>query len=393
MRSKKYLLFFLALIGLLNHTCPSQVNPAVTAKEVCKFVVEEMNAALPQTPTLCAPKDTSSGSYELSVFSPTDVLEGKLRRAWSSSLFITLSNLYFGESLHGACKSSLSYSSPAKSWFGCIFLISDSYLSQHYGKQYKILDPGSYRTRVDDPLHKDASSDEWYRTWWSQLRLGQQWDLSGTSENARDIAHLACTRYLAALRRDPLVDLKPGLMPIPSCSVLLATNTRADIIINFTDSEAPSLINYEQPLIETFGETFDTSPYVGEVFFRGPWDSRYGEPMRSNWSYELSDLEFNWEEISSGVRSYASTGRKSAQTQLRTGEVGSGIVLKTLEVPGRGRLLDLTNGSEWLIFSDAESEAQCALTPGIAVVHTTEGKMEIIGGSCGGFKATFASGW
>jgi hypothetical protein len=353
-------LFILAM-GSVTLTCESQVVKSVTAKDVCSFVTKEMTSALPQVPTLCVPKSENGVNFELSVFSPTDVLEGKMRRTWSTALFIVFNELYFEDNLHRTCKGS------QPSWFGCIFLVSDSYLSQHGGKQYRVMNPEVIASNPGDPIHGDPSSDEWYKRWWFHLILGTQWGRSGTQENAKTIALDACVKYIAALRRDPFATLDPKNMPIPDCSVLLVTSSRADVIVNFPDSWTPSLVNYVRLLAETFGKTFDGTPYVGAVIFRSPWESTQGgETMRSNWSYDLNDLEFDWEEFDSGVRPDAviepMRQGNPGQTELHSLSEGAagGIVLKVVDAPGRGRIMDLTNGTEWLISSDAESKATFA---------------------------------
>jgi hypothetical protein len=54
------------------------------ADAVCSFIRERMLSALPQVPSFCAVENKHEHSpslYQLSVFSPVDVLEGKMRRA------------------------------------------------------------------------------------------------------------------------------------------------------------------------------------------------------------------------------------------------------------------------------------------------------------------------
>src|SRR5271155_4273244 len=97
----------LAICSLAGALAQTRGNPAAatsdsarpSADDVCAFMSKEMAAAVPQVPTLCSPtgNDRYAGiRYEFSVFSPTDVLEGKMRRAWSSALFLTLQKLYLG---------------------------------------------------------------------------------------------------------------------------------------------------------------------------------------------------------------------------------------------------------------------------------------------------------
>jgi hypothetical protein len=57
------------------------VSNAATPQQVCGFITGRMAAALPQSPTLCSRGRDSARFYEIDIFSPTDVLEGNLRRA------------------------------------------------------------------------------------------------------------------------------------------------------------------------------------------------------------------------------------------------------------------------------------------------------------------------
>jgi hypothetical protein len=76
--------------GPILHPKTASTNTSGNAQAVCKFISEHMQSNLPQSPTLCSATQERSGDFEINVFSPKDVLEGDMRRAWSSALFQTL---------------------------------------------------------------------------------------------------------------------------------------------------------------------------------------------------------------------------------------------------------------------------------------------------------------
>ena len=99
-----------------------QVKPSPASPQaVCSYITGKMIPGLPQVPTLCSAKEDAPGWYEISVFSPTDVLEHGMRRGWSTLLFQTFQELGYDSNLHGACSESVK----------CKVNISDTYLSQH----------------------------------------------------------------------------------------------------------------------------------------------------------------------------------------------------------------------------------------------------------------------
>ena len=88
-----------------------------------------MQSKLPQSPTLCSATQEALGDYEINVFSPKDVLESDMRRAWSSALFQTLEALVTEKSLDGAC----SLEEPI-----CFVSVSDSHLAGE-GIRYRLI--------------------------------------------------------------------------------------------------------------------------------------------------------------------------------------------------------------------------------------------------------------
>ena len=85
------------------HPKTTSTKSSGNAQAVCKFINEHMQSRLPQSPTLCSATQGRSGDLEINVFSPRDVLESDMRRAWSSALFQTLESVVTEKSLEGAC--------------------------------------------------------------------------------------------------------------------------------------------------------------------------------------------------------------------------------------------------------------------------------------------------
>ena len=83
--------------GPILHPKTTSMKASGNAQAVCKFISEHMQSKLPQSPTLCSATQETPGDYEINVFSPKDVLESDMRRAWSSALFQTLEALVDGE--------------------------------------------------------------------------------------------------------------------------------------------------------------------------------------------------------------------------------------------------------------------------------------------------------
>ena len=317
------------------------------------------------------------------------------RRAWSVALFEAMQELYFNNTLGGVC-----HWRSGAAWGGCVFVTSDSYLSQHNGRQYLV--------RIDDEMTRhfptDVSSEEWYQAWWTVLLKGQIFSHSGSKQGATLAGEDACKRYLAALEKDPTSRLGPDLMPMPSCSLLFATDSSLYVVVDFRDLWSPALVDYTNALLRVFGQAFSSLPYQGSVIFRSPWKTLDdgSKTLRVFRIYELDRISFLWDESFSGVRSEADAGidlvgsSTPGQTELHSYTEGSGggaIVRMTSTKDGR-TLIDLTNGATWSV-PNADL-ATCSPHVGDDTFVIPSKKVTILafyGTLKCGLSATFAGAW
>jgi len=199
-----------------------------------------------------------------------------MRRAWSSALFLTLQKLYLGGAVKNTCRTSEVDAKKRPVWWGgCEFLVSDSYLSQRNGARYRVSAPEPIAgADPGDPIIGDPSSDDWYKRWWMLLER-QEFNHPGAQQNAKYFAEEACKDYVSAISRDYVVVNNPKDMPVPACSLMLATDFAVYVAIDFPDVWSPAYINYqEDALPKAFGRAFANTPYRGAVIFRSPWDRR-----------------------------------------------------------------------------------------------------------------------
>jgi S1-C subfamily serine protease len=70
---------------------------------LCRYFVDRITISLPQAPTLCQDDSSTSRNKTVSIFSPTRVLGGPLRRAWSTALFQTLQTAAIDGPCQGGC--------------------------------------------------------------------------------------------------------------------------------------------------------------------------------------------------------------------------------------------------------------------------------------------------
>lgn len=322
-----------------------------SAEEVCSFITGKLRDAVPQVPSLCVPKEGDSGLFiEVEVFSPTDVLHGNMRRAWSVALFHAAQELYFGNALDGGCQETTQLAE--QGWLvGCRISVSDAQMARR-GMRYGIYLPSTMK-RVW--MYVEPASEEWYQLWWmfllSNKRTSERY--SGSRENAEGRGKEACKAYRSEIEKDPTIRTRKW--PIPACSVLLATDSSLYFILDFPDMGSAYVINYTLPLLTVFGG-FAHSPYGGAVILRSPWISRKeADPEGAFFVYGLDWVGFLWQEANSGVRDLAEAqvdllrSRRSGQTKLHSMDeaVGNGAIVRIAEAADRRMLLDLTDGSSW----------------------------------------------
>ncbi len=366
--------------GPILHPKATSTNSPGNAQAVCKFITEHMQSALPQSPALCSAEQGATGDYEINVFSPNDVFESSMRRAWSSALFQTLEALVEERSLKGAC----SLDDPI-----CFVSISDSRLT-NVGIRYRLLLSKKDLDRlklVVEAFHGTVFSDPWYFAWWNDLMISKESELPRSKENAELIARGACEDYIQA---NSVAASQRNRKP-PSCSVLLATDksvyieidtsyrTRSAVEGDFHDIVGALLSNVYADLPKTIGRGFDRTGYDGQVVVKSPWtNSSDGPQERDLFTISVRDLEFLNDEITSGARSEADThalllsryrheGQTTLASLLRSNQEGSLVFRDTAVVTikssqGNSATVQTTDGAEWR--ASNEDLVRCGVSSG-----------------------------
>jgi hypothetical protein len=400
--------------GPILHPKTTLTKPVGNPQAVCKFISEHMQSKLPQSPTLCSATQETPGDYEINVFSPKDVLEGDMRRAWSSALFQTLEALVEEKSLKGTC----SLAEPV-----CFVSVSDSHLTSE-GIRYRLIlsqkDLDALRTLVM-ALHGTEFSDQWYFAWWSDLMISKESEHPGSKGNAELIARGACEDYVQANAiTASLRNKKP-----PSCSVLLATDKSVYIEVDtsyrtkwavdgdFHDDVGALLSNVYADLPKTIGRAFDSTGYDGQVVVKSPWTNLSDGPQeRDYFTVSVRDLEFLYEEIQSGARSeadshtlllsrYRSEGQTTLTSLLRPDQERSLIVRNAAIVTiksGQNNAASVrtTDGAEWRV-SEVDM-VRCGVSPGrdvsiLVLPEKTPALSVQRGGEPCRLDIAFVSGW
>ena len=400
-------------VPILHPKTTSMKSPG-NAQAVCKFISEHMQSKLPQSPTLCSATQERSGDFEINVFSPKDVLEGDMRRAWSSALFQTLEAIVSEKALNGAC----SAEEPM-----CFVSVTDSHLAKE-GIRYRFIsskkDLDSMRVVVG-ALHGTEFSDPWYFIWWQNMMISKESEHPGSKGNADLIARGACEDYVQANAiTASLRNKKP-----PSCSVLLATDKSVYIEVDtsyrtkwavdgdFHDDVGALLSNVYADLPKTIGRAFDSTGYDGQVVVKSPWTNLSDGPQeRDYFTVSVRDLEFLYEEIQSGARSdadshtllvsrYRSEGQTTLTSLLRPDQEGSLVVrnaaiVATKSGQGNGASVQTTDGAEWRMSED--DLVRCGVSSGsdvsiLVVPEKTPALSVQRGGKLCRLDVAFVSGW
>ena len=259
---------FLCLFSLSavaqRHQKQAKTSPA-SPQAICAYITGKMIPGLPQVPTLCSAKETAPDWYEISVFSPTDVLEHGMRRAWSTLLFQTFQELGYDANLHGACSDAIN----------CYVKVSDTYLSQHQWHYRLYLNERHF-------LPKDAelSSDDSYFWAWSRLYGRPEVDHPQSKENAEWIAKDACNSFVEATTKSWSA-FSDSRSHIPVCSVLLATDSKLYIVLDYPNMFSGTIANNLFDLPKTIGKELENTGYKGELIIRTPWE-HWNKPLCAN---------------------------------------------------------------------------------------------------------------
>ena len=388
-----------SVVAALSLTIPAhgekaQNQSAASPQAVCAYIVGRMTTALPKQPTLCSGnQERTSGRYFINIFSPNNVLEGDTRRAWSSALFQTLEDLAEEKSLDGACSTTPD----------CAVTIADAYMSQHNLRYKTFLDKvGVSFLRGGSPSAPAEFSEHWYVAWWQRLFTLKESDNPGSKENATQLGKRACEDYIAASRKRDSAEFArrqedrltkeggtllgtvelghPTKSELPSCSVMLATDKRIYIAVDFADlMNALFGASRQEELPPTFGSWFDSTGYDGQVIIRSPWTDNGGQALRVYYIFPLRAIEFAYEEKESGLRDEFGVGELLRTDFEVPGQVcedtfecstsANAVVVRYATEPDETVIVDMTDGAEWKI--SKESFDRCSLGLGVEVNVST----------------------
>lgn len=349
----------------------SQSTEAVAASPdaVCKFISGRMQSSLPQIPTLCSGKQKAPGDYEINVFSPQNVLEGNMRKGWSSALFQTLESLVSDQSLNGACSGKK---------VACFVSVKDSLMATE-NVHFRLLLDGTdtlpLPQTIMDSSHITEFSDSWYIMWWDSMMQSKESEHPQSKENAELIAKDACDVFLRSIAKQFEMLNKPP----PSCSVLLATDRSIYVELDFNELVQALVANNWAGLPTTFGKAFDASSYDGQVIVKSPWMGMSdGTQQRVYYLFPLWALEFLYEEIHSGSRSEAeslitlvdfrSEGQTTLTSLFDSKQKGNDLTLRNAAVVhvnfghDSSVLLQTTDGAEWR--TTEQNFIRCGVYPG-----------------------------
>jgi hypothetical protein len=245
----------------------------------------------------------------------------------------------------------------------------------------------------DDPIMSGPGSDEWYKRWW--MSMIEEFDYPGHASNAERMGELAWKAYINILSKDAVMVKNPQWMPMPSCSVLLATDEVAYEVIDIPNFWSTDFVNYRLPL-KAFGEAFSKSPYKGGVIFRTPWwtDDKHID-YRIQATFNLDKLKFNADELESGTRStfpFLTADEIGQQKKAPPTDSSIGAIYKVSIGSGVNTEIDFTTGSRWSIPSDWMTK--CSLKVGSQILVGTNGVFYPMSSSCGTLEgATWIGYW
>jgi hypothetical protein len=347
-----------------------QPESLLIPQRVCRFITGRMNSVTPQARTRCYTKQGNSPStLYVYIYSPENVLEGQMRRAWSSALFQILEDMGKDNSLNGACTEDPQ----------CYFSISDAYTEgRHWHYETTALrDTGSAIQGFSGPVYIDQASESWYLAGWKRLIASKRSDTPGSQNNALRLAESACERYLSALMKNHT--------ETPSCSVMSATSQAIYIALDFGNIMTPTLPEYTFELPSTVGKTLDNSGYDGQVVLRTPWVATVQGATRVYRTIPLQGIEFAYEEEQSGLRDELDAWRMLKSSFFESGQIArdrlyyddtenslhrTAAVLRYLAGPSDTVILDTTDGAEWMVSRD--DFERCKLSAGSEIQITTE---------------------
>jgi hypothetical protein len=364
---------FVLLLPAMSIFCPTiqgQVPKTLTndgePQAVCSYITKGMSSVLPQVPTLCsAVRDEVPEYLDITIFPSGNVLQGPMRRTWTSAFFQTLEGVAQDTPLGKACSGDTV----------CIISFADTQMAQH-NWHYELYLRSKDVDALQDMLTANKSSEfseMWYWLWWNNIDKVSSNPRS--KENATLLGEDACKEFsILANKR-----AQEYGMIAPTCSVQLATSDNIYVVIDFNDflKALTGTLLADDLLPNSIAMTLNNTGYSGEVAVKSPWVKTSGGIERVYRIYRLRDIEFAYEEEQSGLRSesdvsfllatrYRSDGVTNQNHLLADSKADSVIrpvaVVSMIQSAEGSQLIDTTDGAAWRV--STKSSVDCDLRVG-----------------------------
>jgi hypothetical protein len=228
-----------------------------------------------------------------------------------------------------------------------------------------------------------------------------------SKENAEWVGDESCKNYVQAIERQ----FKLLNKTVPSCTVMLATDTSLYLVVDFGDWLDASTANFSFILGKTVGRALESTGYDGDIIFRSPWISaNYGE-VREYRMFHLRGLEFCFGEVRSGTRDEANAGFLLESRYAGTGQtdrytfshgkdelvIRNAAVVRVVAGSGDSLLIDSTDGSEWSVPKEAQSRCKLDVGRNLFIAGSSSDKSLSVSASIRGtpcpLNAVFIKGW
>jgi hypothetical protein len=339
-----------------------------------------MISVLSQVPTLCsAVRDEVPEYLNINIFPSGNVLQGPMRRTWTSALFQTLEGVAQDTPLTKACSGDNV----------CIISFADTQMTQH-NWHYELYLTSKDVDELQGMLKANKSaefSEMWYWLWWNNV--DKKSSNPRSIENAALLGDDACKDFSALANKRA----QEYGMVAPSCSVQLATSDNIYVVIDFNDfmKALTGTLLADDLLPNSIAKTLSNTGYGGEVAVKSPWLKTSGGNERVYRTYRLKDLEFAYEEEQGGSRSesdvgfllatrYRSEGVTNQNHLLADPKADSAVrlaaVVSMVQSADGSQLIDTTDGAAWRV--STKSSVDCDLQVGKEIFVFATGDTSIL---------------
>jgi hypothetical protein len=381
---KRTSVLLLLSISILQPTIHAQVARTPTndkePQAVCSYITTGMISVLSQVPTLCsAVRDEVPEYLNINIFPSGNVLQGPMRRTWTSALFQTLEGVAQDTPLTKACSGDNV----------CIISFADTQMTQH-NWHYELYLTSKDVDELQGMLKANKSaefSEMWYWLWWNNV--DKKSSNPRSIENAALLGDDACKDFSALANKRA----QEYGMVAPSCSVQLATSDNIYVVIDFNDfmKALTGTLLADDLLPNSIAKTLSNTGYGGEVAVKSPWLKTSGGNERVYRTYRLKDLEFAYEEEQGGSRSesdvgfllatrYRSEGVTNQNHLLADPKADSAVrlaaVVSMVQSADGSQLIDTTDGAAWRV--STKSSVDCDLQVGKEIFVFATGDTSIL---------------